>query len=66
MLYRIKAGPYEWLVVSHTLASVMKVVHRKAKDFPVETEFEIFCGNTRVAAHRRHSLFDTMPPDLSS
>jgi hypothetical protein len=58
MLYRIKAGQSEWLVMGYTLASVMSVVHRKAKDFPVETEFEIFCGKIRVAAHRRHSLFD--------
>jgi hypothetical protein len=64
MEYRIRAGQYEWLVVGHTLASVMNVVHRMAKDFPVETEFEVFCGKTRVAAHRRHPLFDPMPPDL--
>jgi hypothetical protein len=65
MEYRIRAGQYEWLVVGRTLASVMKAVHRMAEDFPVETEFEIFRGKTRVAAHRRHPLFDPMPPDLA-
>jgi hypothetical protein len=64
MLYRIKAGQCEWVVVSHTLALVMNVVRRKAKDFPVGQEFEIFRGNKLVAAHRREPLFDPMPPDL--
>jgi hypothetical protein len=66
MEYRIKAGQYQWLVVSHTLALVRSVVRRMAEDFPVETEFEIFCGRTRVAAYRRHALFDPMQPDLTA
>jgi hypothetical protein len=66
MLYRIKAGQYQWLVVSHTLALVMNVVHRKAKDFPIGQEFEIFHGNTFLGNSRRLPLFDPMPPDLSA
>ena len=66
MEYRIRAGQYEWLIFSHSLALVMSRVRRMAKDLPVETEFEVFCGKTRVAAHRRHPLFDPMPPDLSA
>ena len=64
MEYRIKAGQNEWLVVGHTLTSVMNVVHRKANDFPIGQEFEIFRGKKRVAAHRREPLFDPMTPDF--
>jgi hypothetical protein len=65
MLYRIKAGKSEWLLVAHTLASVMKFVRRKQNDLPAEQEFEIFRGATFLGNSRRLPLFDAIPPDLS-
>jgi hypothetical protein len=62
MLYRMKVGQSEWLIVAHTLASAMKVVRRKEIYLPAEQEFEIFQGNTFLGNSRRLPLFVESDP----
>jgi hypothetical protein len=60
MRYRIKAEQTNWYLVRETRQSVMTIVHRKAKDFPVGQEFEIFEEGKLIATCRRHGIFDDL------